>query len=233
MNQMEDSFCLLSPHPSFQAAVSGSFSVVINADPSLTQVMKTLLGVLLSLFYCGLIWAAPHANYPKIDDTSYTETNGNRVIRLSVEVAASPDAVWELLTTAEGWKRYAVAFAVLDMNIGGILETSYNPKAQRGDPDNIKNQIVAYVPKRMLAIRCVQAPRSFQHKEEFYATSTVFEVIPLGKQRTQIVLTAVGYLPGQAYDELFKQFRWGDAYTLEKLRQLYEPDEKTSKAGNP
>jgi uncharacterized protein YndB with AHSA1/START domain len=168
-------------------------------------------------------FAGPNKDYPNIDDTSFTEPNGDRVIRLSVEAAAPSEDVWRALTTADGWKSFSVAFAVVDMKVGGIIETSYNPKAQPGDPDNIKNEIVAYVPGRILAIRCVQAPRNFVHKPEFFATSTLMELVPHGKDKTLVTLTAVGYRPGEAYDDLLKKFQWGDAYTLDKLRQRFEP----------
>jgi hypothetical protein len=50
----------------------------------------------------------------------------------------------------------------------------------------------------------------------------VFEIVPAEKQMTRILVTAVGYRPGEAFDDLFKKFRWGDAYTLEKLRARYD-----------
>ena len=185
--------------------------------------MKPNFKCILVLFAATQAFAGPNKDYPKIDDTSFTEPNGDRVIRLSVEAAAASEDVWRALTTADGWKSFAVAFAVVDMKVGGIIETSYNPKAQAGDPDNIKNEIVAYVPGRILAIRCVQAPRNFLHKQEFFATSTLIELVPHGKDKTLATLTAVGYRPGEAYDDLLKKFHWGDAYTLEKLRQRFEP----------
>ena len=116
--------------------------------------MKTTILVVLALFTLQLAGTAAETNKTttSITDTSYVETNGDRVIRLSVDVSASADEIWSAFTTAEGWKSFAVAFAQVDMKVGGIIETSYNPKAQAGDSNNIKNEIVAYIPGRMLAI---------------------------------------------------------------------------------
>jgi uncharacterized protein YndB with AHSA1/START domain len=190
--------------------------------------MKPCLKLILILLSAARATAAPHKDFPKIDDTSYTGPNGDRVIRLSVVAPAAPNELWRAITTAEGWKSFAVGFAAVDMKVGGIIETSYNPKALPGDPDNIKNEIVAYVPGRILAIRCVQAPRNFEHKKEFFATSTLIEIVPLKKKKTRVVLTAVGYRRGEAYDTLFKHFRWGDAYTLDKLRLRFETGRSTA-----
>jgi hypothetical protein len=170
----------------------------------------------------GQILGAPNKDFPKVDDTSDAEANGNKVIRLAVDVKAGTNEVWRALSTAEGWKSYAVAFASVDMQVGGIIETSYRAEARAGDPGNIKNQIVAYIPGRMLAIRCVQAPPDFEHKDEFFATATVLEIAPGVDGGSRVTLTAVGYRPVEAYETLFKNFRWGDAYTLDKLRLHFE-----------
>ena len=189
--------------------------------------MKFFCAFVAGLWITAVASAEPNKDYPTIDDTSFIESNGNRVICLSVEVAALPEDVWRTLTTAEGWKSFAVAFAEMEMKVGGVIETSYKPTARMGDPDNIKNEIVAYVPGKMMAIRCIQAPRNFQHKQEFFATSTVFELLPVGGQKTRMVVTAEGYRPGEAYDELFRKFRRGDAYTLEKLRSRFDKSSKS------
>ena len=182
------------------------------------------IGALLALLLVGNGARAEFTKeFPKVDDTSYAEPNGSRVIRLSIDIAAGADDIWQTLTTTEGWKSYAVSFASVDMQVGGIIETSYDPKAKVGDPDNIKNEIVAYVPGKMLAIRCVQAPRTFENKKEFFATSTVIELERIGEKKTRVVLTAPGYRAGEAYDSLYKKFRFGDSYTLENLRAKFEP----------
>jgi hypothetical protein len=189
--------------------------------------MKRLIELMALVFAMAGISAGPHKDYAKIEDSSFTEGNGDRVIQLSVDLAATTNEVWRTFTTDAGWKSFGVAFASVDLQVGGIIETSYNPKAQGGEPDNIKNQIAAYVPGKILAFRCVQAPGNFQHKEQFYATSTVLEIVPLSPKETRVVLTAVGYKPGAAYNDLFEKFRWGNAYTLEKLRLRFE-EEKSS-----
>lgn len=177
--------------------------------------------------------AAPNPDFPKVEDTSGPEPNGDQVIRLAVNVPAATKEVWTVLSTAEGWKSFAVPFAVMDFQVGGIIETSYNADAKLGDPNNIKNQIVAYVPGRMLAIRCVQTPREFKHKEEFLSTATVFEIAPVDGGGSRVMITAVGYRGGEAYDELFKFFRRGDAYTLNKLRERFEGAQGVARKNTP
>ncbi|MBI2263020.1 MAG: SRPBCC domain-containing protein [Caulobacterales bacterium] len=159
-----------------------------------------------------------------LEDTSSVEANGHRIIQLSVEVPASPSEVWSALTTSEGWRRLGVSFAQVDFRTGGMIETGYAPGAAAGAAGNIRNQIVAYVPGRMLAIRNVQAPPGFPHAAEFAQTATVMELDPVGEDRTRVTLTATGFAPGPAFDTLHGFFLRGNGQTLEMLRDSFAAD---------
>ena len=162
------------------------------------------------------------AQFPDVVDSSFREADGSRVIRLSVRVNRPAGDIWTALSTAEGWKRWAVKAAWVDFRVGGIIETNYDPAATQGSPANIRNQIVAYVPGRLLAIRNIQAPPGFQHAEEFSRTSTVIELHPAGPEETDVVLTHVGYRPEPAFDALYAMFHAGDAWTLQNLKTVLE-----------
>lgn len=161
------------------------------------------------------------ARFPDVRDSSHTEQGGVRVIRLSTTVRRPVADLWNALSTAEGWKLWAVKQAWIDFRVGGIIETSYSAEAVQGAAANIRNEIVAYAPGRMLAIRNVQAPPGFQHAEEFSRTATVIELTPRGGE-TEVTLTAVGFLPGPAYDALYAGFRAGNAWTLQNLKTVLE-----------
>ena len=160
----------------------------------------------------------------RLVDTSSVEPNGHRIIQQSIEIPAPAAEVWSALTTSEGWRRLGVSFAQVDFRTGGVIETGYARGATLGARDNIRNQIVAYVPGRMLAIRNVQAPSDFQHAAEYAQTATVIELDPVDEGRTRVTLTATGFAPGPAFDALYAFFRRGNGYTLELLRDSFSAD---------
>jgi uncharacterized protein YndB with AHSA1/START domain len=143
-----------------------------------------------------------------------------RGFEISGLIPAPPAAVWQALTTPQGWRRMGVPFADVDFRIGGTIETNYAATAHVGQPDNIKNQVAAFIPGRMLALRNIQAPPSFPYPEEFAKTATVFELRPEGAG-TRLTVTGVGYGQGPAYDWLLDKFKQGDAWTLEQLRASF------------
>lgn len=161
--------------------------------------------------------SAQMAGFPAVTDASRTEANGERIISLSAVVPVPPAEVWEVLTTPEGWVAHlGVARAAIDLRIDGVIETSYDAAVALGSPGTIKNQIVAYVPGRLLAIRNIQAPDGFTHAEEFGRTVTVITLTPVDGG-TRIDLQGVGFVPGAAFDALYGQFHAGDAWTLQQL----------------
>lgn len=144
-----------------------------------------------------------------------------RSFQTSATVPAPIATVWQAMTSAEGWKRMGVPFVVMDFRVGGVIESSYVEKAVVGDPNNIKNEVVAYLPGRMLAVKNIQAPKTFPYPREFANTVTVFELAPEGPNATKITATGVGFGEGKGYDWLLETFEKGDAWALDQLRKSF------------
>jgi uncharacterized protein YndB with AHSA1/START domain len=161
-------------------------------------------------------------DFKDVSNSSFVEPGGDRSLQLSVEVPATPHEVFTAFTTSEGFSSWAVPVAKIDFRIGGFIEASYDPHAKPGDPGNIRNEIVAYVPDRLLVIRNAQAPPGFADPELFRRTVTIIELVSLSPRLTQVTLTNAGYGAGERFDALYKNFEWGDAYTLEELRRRFE-----------
>jgi uncharacterized protein YndB with AHSA1/START domain len=177
------------------------------------------------VIFCMLGAVCPDAfaaDFPNVRDDSYTEPNGSRVLKLSIIIDAPVGKIWQLLTSSEGWKSWAVPVAWVEFGVGGMVETSYTATAVRGQPGNIKNAIVAYVPEQLLVLRNVQAPPNFEYAEDFGKTVTAINLRSISKNRSQVELDGVGFLATPAFDTLLKKFKFGDAWTLEHLKRAAE-----------
>ena len=173
-----------------------------------------------------ILWSAgaTAAFAADVADTSYAAPDGTRVLRHEVVVAAQVADVYRAFTTAEGWRTWAVPFAELTpgLSVGAIMETSYNRAAKPGDPNNIKNKVLAYIPDRLFAFQAVQAPQGFKHAALLAQVFTVAELEPAGAQHTRIKLSMLGYGSGAAFDELYAHFAKGNAWTAQKLVERFE-----------
>jgi uncharacterized protein YndB with AHSA1/START domain len=161
-------------------------------------------------------------DFPGVSNTSYVDAAGQKALQLSMDIPAPPRAVYEAFATAEGFKSWAVAVARIDLRTGGEIESSYDPKASIGDPNNIKNQIVTFIPDHLLVIRNVQAPKGFPGESEFRKTVTVVEFDRVADGRTRVRITNTGYGASPEAQTVYGHFEWGNAYTLAELKKRFE-----------
>jgi len=138
-------------------------------------------------------------------------------------VNATTAEVWRLFTTAEGYKLAGVAHAEVDLKIGGDIRTHYDPKGRLGDPDTIVNEILAYEPERMLALRIRQAPQGFPYRDAIDGTWTVIYMNPAGDNMTQVRIIGLGYTEQPQSQAMRKFFAEGNRATLDQLARRYWP----------
>jgi uncharacterized protein YndB with AHSA1/START domain len=166
--------------------------------------------------------AAPSAD-GKAATAVVTELDGTRTLVQSIVVDAPAARVWHVLTTSEGWRSWAAPVAWVDFRLGGVIETSYQASAAPGNPANIKNQIVAYLPARMFAIRNIQAPPNTAFDAPtFQSLHTVVLVDTVTADRTRVTFAQPGYRSGEPFDTVLKHFSWGNGWTLEQLKKRFD-----------
>ena len=135
---------------------------------------------------------------------------------------ATPE-VWKLFTTSAGYQRIGVAQAEVDLKVGGTIRTHYDPKGRLGDANTIVNQILAYEPERMLALRLKQAPANFAHKDAIDTIWTVIYLNPAGEGMTQVRIVGLGYNDSPASQATAKFFAEANRSTLDHIANQYWP----------
>lgn len=138
-------------------------------------------------------------------------------------INASPAEVWRIFTTADGYKQTGVAHAEVDFKIGGTIRTHYDPKGRLGDANTIVNEILAYEPERMLAIRIKQPPADFEYPDAIAGTWTVIYLTPAGDNMTQVRFVGLGYTDAPRSQALRKFFADGNRWTLDQIAKPYWP----------
>ena len=137
-------------------------------------------------------------------------------------VNAPVAAVWSIWTTGEGYKSLGVALADVDLRIGGLIRSHYGATGVLGDDETIENRILAFEPRRMIAIRIERTPKSFPFKEAWKKTWTVITLTDLGNNRTHIRIASMGYGTDEESMAMRKFFEAGNGSTLETLQKHFK-----------
>lgn len=137
-------------------------------------------------------------------------------------INAPPSEVWRLFTTSEGFKSTGVAQAEVDLRVGGSIRTHYDAQGRLGDPNTIVNEILAYEPERMIAIRINEAPANFPFKNAMLGTWTVIHITPAGSM-TQVRMVGLGYSDDAESQAMREFFAKGNRLTLDRMAKPYWP----------
>jgi uncharacterized protein YndB with AHSA1/START domain len=138
-------------------------------------------------------------------------------------INAPVSEVWRLFTTREGMESWMVAHADIELKVGGLMRTHYDPKGVLDDPNTIVNQILSFEPERMLSIKVYQAPANFPLGEAAKEMWTVIYFQPLEPGMTNVRVVGLGYGDDAESMKLREHFRKGNAWTLEQLQKKFWP----------
>lgn len=156
---------------------------------------------------------------PAVAVSTARAADGRHSLVHEVIVEATPDAVWQAISTAEGWRSWAVPVSWAPE--ADIIETSYTPTARSGDPSTIRQRIVAAIPGRLLVFRTIRAPQGFPDFDTYAQVTSMFELEPVGDARTRVRLTGSGYAESEAGRRLLGFFREGNRVSMERLAQRF------------
>ena len=131
--------------------------------------------------------------------------------------------VWRLFTTSEGYRATGAAQAEVDLRVGGTIRSHYDPNGKLGDPETIVNEILAYEPQRMLAIRIGRAPASFPYPEAREGTWTVIYFTKSGEDMTHVRIVGLGYRDDPQSQAMRDFFAAGNRWTLDHIAKQYWP----------
>jgi uncharacterized protein YndB with AHSA1/START domain len=145
--------------------------------------------------------------------------DGTQMLSQETVVDAPPGEVWTAISTAEGWKSWAVPVAWAPAP--DIIETSYKPDALPGDPSTIRQQILLRLPQRLLVFRTVKAPAGFPDFDTYSKVVSAIELEPAGEGRTRVRLTGTGYADSEAGRRLIAFFERGNAATFEAMKARF------------
>ncbi len=166
--------------------------------------------------------AAPAAEPAALKNESRRAADGSRVLQQSIELPAPLSDAWAAFTTTDGFRAWAAPVAKVDLRLGGFIEASYDPDARIGAPGNIRNEIVAFVPERMLAFRNRQAPPNAPFDSAAFQTlHTVVLFESLGAQRSRVTVVQPGYLSGEPWDTVYRHFEAGNGGSLGQLHKRF------------
>jgi len=140
----------------------------------------------------------------------------------TIVVDAPRAAVWKAFTTSDGAKSWMVAHADIDLKIGGLMRTHYDPKGKLGDENSIENTIISFDPERMYSIKNTKAPKTFPFPKSIQAMWTVVYFEDAGEGKTKVTVVGLGFTDDEESQKLRAFFQRGNDITLQGLQAHFK-----------
>jgi len=144
-----------------------------------------------------------------------------RRLHKAVEVPASPVEVWKAWTTKEGLRSFLAPEARVALEIGGSFEPLFEPTFPPGSQGGEGLQILSYLPHEMLSFTW-NAPPEHLTIRQLYHTWVVVRFLPIGADRTRVVLDHLGWGTGEKWDKVYAYFDHAWDLVLGRLVHRFE-----------
>lgn len=148
-------------------------------------------------------------------------------------IAAPIERVWAAFTTKDGIEGWMAPHAEIDLRVGGKMRTNYNAQGAIGDKETIENTILSLEPLRMLSIKATKPPESFPFKDSIGSMWSVIYFESAGPARTKLRIVGLGFDSSAESQQLRAFFDRGNAYTLRKIQESFEPQPAPSTTSKP
>jgi uncharacterized protein YndB with AHSA1/START domain len=197
--------------------------------------MKALaLAAIFSAAISAPLLSAPAQTKPIDPDLMLGKQKTDRTIFLETVVAAPPDEVFRLWTTADGIKKFFAPEAQIDATIGGRFHVIFAPaKDPEGDSHGTKGaRILKLVQNRELAFEWVTfaGDESLGRNAPPYAPAAErnvrplptwvelnFEAVPGKPEQTRVRFAHYGFRDGEKWEESFHWFERAWKGVLDEL----------------
>lgn len=129
--------------------------------------------------------------------------------------------VWSAWTTGQGLKSWLAPHAEIEMKIGGVMRTNYNPEGKLGDPQTIENEVLSYEPGKMLSTRVKKTPENFPFSSSIRDMWTVLYFREITPNSTEIRVVGLGFSADEESQRMRTFFERGNEVTLQQLKNHF------------
>jgi len=154
---------------------------------------------------------------------SFCNANSEDRVVYEATVDAGIDAVWDAFTTTEGIQKWIAPVADIELAVGGKMRATYDPDGKLGDKTTIENTILAYDPKRMLAMKATKFPTGFPFEGAAKKTWSVFYFEEIDATHTKVTLAGLGYTDDEQSQQMKSFFETANKYSFDKLNRSLQP----------
>lgn len=116
------------------------------------------------------------------------------------------DSVWQKWTSHEGLLTFFGKDNKIELAPGGAFEIYFNTESPAGLKGSEGCRVLSFIPNRMFSFTWNAPPAIMEARESGYNTWVVVDLNPETDERTEILLTHLGWPEGRLWEEVYDYF---------------------------
>ncbi len=175
------------------------------------------------LFFAALIFFTISVYSQTLNNSSYINQSGEKVLRIELMLPLSIDDAWQLFTTDEKLKKWIAPLAHIELKTGGYLITNYDSTKNLTDSSSIKLPITSFIENELLILK-VKLNNNFVKsvRETDENLQEVIQFTKIDKNHTKIISSMLGWGDGADWEKVYKFFTLGNEWTYKELIKNYK-----------
>jgi uncharacterized protein YndB with AHSA1/START domain len=143
-----------------------------------------------------------------------------RALDKQVDVAATPEQLWQAWTTREGITSFFAPDARIEARVGGAFQIYFDPGAPAGFRGADDMRFLALQPKRMITFDWNAPPSLPEARQQ--RTFVVVRFAVLDAKTTRVTLHHTGWGDGGEWDKAYAYFDRAWGFVLGGLKKRFE-----------
>ena len=157
----------------------------------------------------------------QVDNTSYVNQSGEKVLQLSIVVPLDVKHAWEYFSTDSKLAEWIAPVAHIELKSGGYILTNYDKTKSISDSSSIKLGIVSYLENELIILK-VNLNDNFSERlqTEDQNLQEIIQFVSIGPGKTKIISSMIGWGEGKDWDKTYDFFLKGNEWTYKELLKV-------------
>jgi uncharacterized protein YndB with AHSA1/START domain len=181
-----------------------------------------ILKLKIAITILSLFLMTGNSQSQAIENTSYKNEAGERVLRIECTIPIKVSDAWKLFTNDEKLKKWIAPLAHIELKSGGYIITNYDSTKGLSDSSSIRLPILSFIDKELLVLK-VNLNNNFvkQVRDNDQHLQEIIQFKEIDPTHTKIVSSMTGWGEGADWDKTYNFFAKGNEWTYKELLKNY------------
>lgn len=175
------------------------------------------------LYYFLLLFATSVRLQAQIENTSFVNSAGERVLRQEFIMPVDMPVAWTYFTQDSLLKKWVAPQVHIELRAGGYRIANYDPAKSLSDSSSIRLPLINFLEPELMTLKVnlnASFPPATRAGDQYL--QFILQLKKIDENHTRVIGTMVGWGKGPDWDKAYQFLERGNEWTFQKLLKLFK-----------